>query len=108
MRAGRLSERVDLQAKVVTRDALGAEVISWATVHTVPAEAQPLSGREFVAMRQAQSDISIRFRLRYLPGINTGMRVVWRGTAYNVLEAINVRARDTELELLCAGDAGNA
>jgi SPP1 family predicted phage head-tail adaptor len=108
MRAGRMHERIDLQSKVVTRDALGAEVVTWSTVHTVNAEAQPLSGREYVAMRQAQSDISIRFRLRYLPGISTGMRVVWRLRAYDIIEAINVRARDAELELLCSGDAGDA
>lgn len=108
MRAGRLNERIELQARSVTRDAFGAEVQTWTTVHTVWAEAQPIAGREFVAMRQAQSDISIRFRLRYLDGINPQMRIRWREEIYIIQEVINVRARDAELEILCTGDMTDA
>lgn len=108
MLAGRLRESVTLQDKSVTRDAYGAETISWTTVATVPASAEPLAGREYLAMRQAQADISIRFRIRYLAGVSTSMRVQWRGGYYDILEVINPRARDRELELLCRGEATDA
>ena len=108
MRAGRMHERIELQARSVTRDAYGAEAPVWTTVHTVYAEAQPIAGREFVAMRQAQSDIDIRFRIRYLPGIDTAMRVLWRERTYPIRSALNVGARDAELELLCSGEMGDA
>jgi SPP1 family predicted phage head-tail adaptor len=107
MRAGRLRESVVLQSKTVTRDAYGAEVITWTTQATVWADAQPLSGREYVAIRQSQSDISIRFRMRYLSGVNTGWRVQWRSRNYDIVEAIDVDARGEQLEILCTGDAGN-
>jgi SPP1 family predicted phage head-tail adaptor len=108
MQAGRLSERITIQQKTVSRDAFGAEVITWSDVATVWAEANPIAGREYVALRQAQSDISLRFRLRYLAGITTAMRVLWEGKNWNIVEAINVGARRVELELLCTGDAGDA
>ena len=108
MLIGKMRESIELQSKSVTRDAAGGEVVTWSTVATVFAQAQPISGREFVAMRAAQSTITHRFRLRYLTGINTGMRVLWAGVAYDILEAINVDARNRQLELLCVGDLGNA
>lgn len=106
MRAGKLRERITLQDKVVSRDAYGAETITWTTVATVPADAIPLSGREYVAMRAAQADISIRFRIRYLAGVGPAMRAVWRAVAYDIVECINVGARDRQIELLCRGEAG--
>lgn len=108
MMAGRLSESIVIQDKSVTRDAYGAESIAWTTVATVPASAEPLAGREYLAMRQAQADISIRFRVRYLAGVTPAMRVQWRGGYYDILEVINPRAADRELELLCRGEASGA
>lgn len=108
MLAGRLRERITIEERTVSRDAMGGETPTWATVATVWAEAQPIAGREYVALRQGQSDITIRFRMRYRTGVNTGQRVRWDGRVYDIIEAINVRARDRELELLCTGDAGDA
>lgn len=108
MMAGRLSESIVIQDKAVTRDAYGAESITWTTVATVPASAEPIAGREYLAMRQAQADISIRFRIRYLAGVTPAMRVQWRGGYYDILEVINPRAADRELELLCRGEATDA
>lgn len=108
MLAGKLRETVTIQQKSVTRDAYGAEVVSWSTVATVPAQVQPIAGREYVAMRQAQSVVTHRVRIRYTSGINTGMRVQWGGTNFDIVEAINVDARNRQLELLCVGDMGNA
>lgn len=108
MMSGRLSESIVIQDKSVTRDAYGAESITWTTVATVPASAEPIAGREYLAMRQAQADISIRFRIRYLAGVTPAMRVQWRGGYYDILEVINPRAADRELELLCRGEATDA
>jgi SPP1 family predicted phage head-tail adaptor len=107
MEAGRMREQIAIQAKSVSRDAYGAEVVGWATHAEVWAEAQPLAGREYVAMRQAQAEISIRFRTRYVAGVNPAMRVLWDGRGYDIVEAIDVGARRRELELLCRGEAGD-
>ena len=108
MRAGRLRHRVAFLEKSATRSSTGAEVVTWsAFASDIPAEAQPLSGREFIAMRQAQSDISIRFRARYLAGVNAAMRVRWNGADYDVREVIDRDARGRELEILCTGAAGD-
>lgn len=108
MQAGRLSERITIQAKSVSRDAYGAQTVTWTTHATAWAQAEPLAGREYVAVRAAQADLSIRFRLRYVAGVTPAMRVSWNGATYDIVAAINVDARNTELELLCRGEAGDA
>lgn len=108
MRAGRLRERVTFLDKSVARDSLGAEVITWAEQFEAWAEVLPIAGREYTSLRAAQSDITLRLRVRYRSGVNTGMRVEWNGRQYEILEVINVRALGVELEILCTGDAGDA
>jgi SPP1 family predicted phage head-tail adaptor len=105
MRAGALSERIEIQEKTVTRAANGEETVTWVEFATVWADVEPLSGREVVAVRAAQADLSLRVRLRYLAGVNPTMRVWWAGAAWPISEVIDVRARRTELQLLCTGAA---
>lgn len=108
MRAGRLRQQITIQSKSVTRDAVGGETITWADVATVPADVWPLAGREYIAMRQAQADVTVRVRLRYLAGVNPAMRVVHGSAVYGIVEVIDVGMRHRDLELLCSGDAINA
>jgi len=105
MQAGRLDQRVTIQSKSVTRDAYGAEVITWTDVATVWMEVQPLSGREYVAMRQAQSDVTTRFTARYRSGMTTAMRLLWRATPYNITEIIDQGAEQRSLEILAFAEA---
>jgi SPP1 family predicted phage head-tail adaptor len=105
MRSGTLRERIAVREKVVTRDSYGAEAITWADFALLWASAEPISGREFVALRSAQSDLAIRFRIRYTPGVQTTMQVRWNGADYPIDSIIDRNARNREMELLCTGPA---
>lgn len=101
MRAGSLRHSITLQYKSsVSKGTNGEEVITWGTFVTCWADAQPLRGREYIAMRQAASEITTRFTIRYLAGVNTTMRVVWDSAIYNIVEVIDVGGRNATLELL--------
>jgi SPP1 family predicted phage head-tail adaptor len=105
----RLREVITIEQNMPTRDAYGAAIASWTTYAAdVPAAAQPIGGREFVAIAQAQADLTIRFRCRYIEGVNNQMRVQWRGNYYGIVAAVNWNGRDRELELLCRGEAVDA
>ena len=104
MKAGRLRERVTLERKVVTRDSYGSEVITWTFFAERWAQVTPLSGREYVSMRQAQSDITTRVSMRWLPGVSTAMRLVWRDVPYRIVEVIDIDARGDELEINCVAE----
>jgi len=106
MQAGRLRHRITIEQKSVQRGAQGGEVVTWtAFAANVPAEAEPMSGREYVTLRAGQADITIRFRLRYLAGVNPAMRVNWNGDPYEIEDVIDVRGRRVQLELMCRGEA---
>ena len=103
--AGRLNQRVTLQAKTVVRDGMGNEVVSWSDVAAVRAAVEPMRGREYVSLRAAQSDITTRITLRYKAGLTTAMRVLHDGAIYDVREIINPRSRNESLELMCVAVA---
>lgn len=105
MQAGKLRHRITIQQRATARDAIGGQSTSWETFATVWGEALPVRGREFVSLRVAQSDISVRFNVRYLAGITPAMRVQWDDNAYGIVEVINVDGRNMTLELLCRGPA---
>lgn len=105
IRAGRLNRRVTIQQKSVTRDAIGAEVIAWVDVATVWAEVSPYSGREFVALRQAQDEITTRITIRYRSGITPAMRIVHGQAKYDIVHVIDKSDAHVALELVARAEA---
>jgi SPP1 family predicted phage head-tail adaptor len=81
---GRLRHRVRLQRQVDHEDSSGEVVRMWedldlsdsSTDGKVAAAIEPLSGREFVAAQQINSEASVRVTIRWRPGIESSMRVV--------------------------------
>jgi len=86
--AGKLSERVTLQQKGVTRNAIGEEIVTWSDVATVWAEAIPLRGNAFFAANQQQHTVDVRFRLRERAGLAVDMRLLWKGAPYDITAII--------------------
>lgn len=102
MRAGQLHEQVIIQEKSVTRDALGAEVVTWVTHAEVWASIEPLRGREYLDARQVQADVDTRIRHRYLPTVTPSMRVLWGARVYEIVSPpIHVGERRRETHLMC-------
>jgi SPP1 family predicted phage head-tail adaptor len=105
MDPGRMNRRIVIREKSVTRDAYGAEVITWGTVATVWAAVLPVRGREYVAMREAQADITTRFLIRYRAGITPAMQIQFDGTDYGIVEVINPGDARETLELMARAEA---
>lgn len=100
MRAGELRHRVRVQEKVITRDAIGGEMITWKDRGTVWAEVEPLAGRELFAAQQIQPEATMRFGLRYWSEIKSEWQVIWQEQTFDVLSVIDVGARRRKLQLL--------
>ena len=107
MRIGDLRHRVTIEKKIVTIDAYGDEVVSWAEVATVWAAAEPLSGREFLEGRRQENEINHRIRIRYREGLTPSMRVMWAPTtsggtrAFDIESVIERESRRREMWLMC-------
>lgn len=103
MRAGKLRHRITIQLKVQTTAAMGTKVVSWATfLDKVPAEFEPLRGREFVAAHQDQSELTAVFRIRFRSDITSDMRVLFGGEPFDIVgQPIDWKGRRQMLELMC-------
>jgi len=107
MRIGPLRHRVRIDQKSVTRDAHGAEVVTWSEVDTVWAAVEPLAGLERYAndIDQRIAEATTRIRVRYRADLDQTMRVVHTiGTyshTYDIRAILNQWGRFKELHLMC-------
>lgn len=100
--AGRLDQRLALQQPGTTEDELGQVIDGYATVTTVWGSAAPLRGRELQAAAAAQSEATVRFRIRWRADVSRTWRVLWRGVAYAIVsDPIDVHGQRVALELMC-------
>lgn len=86
MQAGKLRHRVSFQEKLKQRDPQsGAVEFIWVDRWPeVYASVEPLSARDMLAAKAAQSELSARIVIRYREGISSEMRIVHRGLVYQI------------------------
>jgi SPP1 family predicted phage head-tail adaptor len=103
MDARLLTERLTLQAKAVTRDALGGEVLTWSDQATVWARVEAITGREVHAAQQLQAEVTLRAQIRARPdlAISAEWRALWNGDVLAIHAVLPSPRRDM-LTLLCS------
>jgi SPP1 family predicted phage head-tail adaptor len=97
---GRLRERVTIQQATERRNALGETTLEWETFAERWASVDGLSSREFLLQGQQQTEMSHRVRLRYVPGMTSQMRLLWRGRVLEIASLLE-HANRSEHEALC-------
>lgn len=107
MQAGRLRNKVTLQSRVLTPNAVNEEVASYVDLADVFASIEPIQGREFFAAQQVQADVTTRIRIRFRADAVPTMRVKFvsadgspQQVDYYDIEAVmhtNERRRETIL-----------
>jgi len=101
MNPGKLNHRVTLQRQEITRDTAGQGKTVWTTVATVWAAVLPLRGREFFESARINSEITVRFIIRYRADVKPSWRVLHGGNGYDIVEIINPEDGKRELQLMC-------
>jgi SPP1 family predicted phage head-tail adaptor len=102
MYAARLNTRITIQRPETTLDPIGQPIKGWALVASTWASVEPLQGREFIAAQAAQSEVTIRLRLRYLSGVDSSCRVLLPGDrTLNIVAVIDERNRHRWMQLMC-------
>lgn len=69
------------------------EDTNWSAFTTVWAAIDPISGREFYAAEQSQSQVTHKIRCRYFPGLTTEMRISYSGRIFEIVSAIDWEER---------------
>lgn len=102
MNPGHLRHRVIIQQPVETKDHLKRPSTDWADFATVWAAVEPLRGREFMLAQNTNSELTVRIRIRYLPGVTNAMRVKYGDRIFNIQSPpIDVDERHREIHLMC-------
>lgn len=99
--SGMLRHRITLQDYASSKDSMGAEVKSWNNYAEVWASVEPLSGKELYKAQQIHAETTTRIIIRYLNGVNTKMRAVFKDREYDILHILNKEERNTAMYLLC-------
>lgn len=102
MRAGLLRHKISIQKKIVLRDSMGGETVTWEPHCYAWASISPLSGHEYFAAKQIQASISHQIEMRYQSGIKTYYRVQWGERNFNIDAILNHEERNIKLTLLCS------
>lgn len=101
LNAGDLKHRVSIQTAVREQDSSGDLVTSWEDVWlNVPAKIEPLSVRDLLAAKAADSEVTVRITIRRRVGLKASMRVVHNGVPYK--PAGWLPDKDSGLEYLTA------
>lgn len=104
MRIGPLRNRVTIESYAKSRDGYGAEVETWSRFADVWASVEPLIGREYLAAKQIQAEVTHKIRMRYIEGLAPTMRIVWGTRTFEIVSIINVSERNKEIVIMATED----
>lgn len=103
--AGKLRHRITFQRFDGQRDEYGdplkGEDEHWSDVASMWVEVKPVSGREFYAVEQSQSEVTHKVSCRYRSGLDTAMRIVCRGRVFQIISIIDWEERHESLLIMC-------
>ena len=103
--AGRRRHRLVLQSSNTQSDGGGGQAGDpWAapiTVATVWGSVEPVSGRERLRAQRLEAQVTHRVTIRYRPGVNSDMRLVFGARVFNIRAVLDQGERRRALELLC-------
>lgn len=100
MKAGKLRHRIVFEQPVENPGPFNEARFNWTTYREVWAEVRPMSGREYFASQQAQSDVSHEITTRYLAGVTPRMRVRFGSRIFDIRAVMNVEERNIQLRIL--------
>lgn len=100
MAAGNLDRRIVIQQPTFSQDASGQDIPSWTTFATVWAQLTQGAATEDFKEPARRAERSVKFRIRYLAGVTTVMRVVWDGQVYAINDVAEPERR-TWIDLTC-------
>lgn len=99
---GKLNKRVTIKSLSVTQDTFGEPLETYTDVVTVWASIEPLVGKEYYAAEQANTEVKIKVRMRYVGGINDKMVVFFGSRKLLIVSPpINPYERNQDLILMC-------
>lgn len=90
--AADLNTRLNIEQRTSSQDELGQPVETWSLVAAVWGSVRHLSGVAAIKSGADTSTVKASFRIRYMAGIDSGMRVTVDGKHYNIVSILPNKA----------------
>lgn len=94
LQIGKMDRRITIEQPTETQGSMGETLTTWSTFAEVWANAYSGSGREFVAARQINAEVSMQFQIRYIAGITATMRILYDGAYFDIDRISEVGRRE--------------
>jgi SPP1 family predicted phage head-tail adaptor len=111
MKAGKLRERITFERRTSQLNEFGESPDVWRALSSVWASVEPLSGREFFAALQTQSDVTIRVTCRYsnaIAAVTEKDRIKHGSKVYDIRHPpIDRDSRHREIQFMCTHHVGD-
>lgn len=105
IKPGELRHKVDILTPPAAQNDYGEvdETEEWpAFKEGVWASVEPLKGRELFTAQQINSEITLKVKMWYIPGVKAKMRIRSRGQVFEIVgPPIDNKQINRELELMC-------
>lgn len=99
---GKLNKRITFQRQTACTDKMGQDRQGWTNFKTVWADFYPVRSGEYQeAEQKKREEVTYKAKLRYIPGIDASLRILFRGRLFLIDKAINVDEANYKLELEC-------
>ena len=100
---GEKPHRVAIQRATEAQGATGEITKTWATLATVWAAVEPLSGREFFQAQQVQAEVSHKVTMRHYTGVTISPkdRLTFGSRTFRIEAVLNLEERNIETVILC-------
>lgn len=108
MLAGKLRQRVTIQAPTRTRNERGAEVLAWSDVATVWAEVRTPYGRERTANEQTVAVLTHVVTMRFRSDVTPSHRLRWGSRTFALLATPDPDNRRRVMVCQCQEIVGDA
>ena len=99
MNPGELRHRITLQKFTTTVNENGFEEESWIDFKTLWASISNLHGREYFEAAAVQKENTVKFIIRYFSGIDTSMKIMFKGKSYNIIQIDNIKYENKFIEI---------
>lgn len=99
LEAGKLDRQIEIQKPTKSKSGMGGETITWKIFKRVWAEKVPVRASERFIGGQMQASKVDQFRIRYLSGLTTSMRILFAGQYYRIL-GIDEYERGVSMEIV--------
>lgn len=99
MEIASLNKRITIQELKLSINENGFEIEEWIDYKKVWAGVSNLHGREYFDAAAIQMENTVKFTIRYLPGIDTAMRIKFNDKNYNITSIDNIKYRNRFMEI---------